>query len=141
MSKTDEEKDRYITIDQYLNGNPQTRIKQIQFFAYGSNSQKSILDMGQDFISYSQYQKEIPIDSSTVLNSKDCLVYADRDNKKISIKQVAQQQQPVLTFAYTINEIEFDTRYTNKMDNCSSIHPCKHIKHGGEGRTRGMKEK
>ena len=42
-----------ITIDQYLNGNPQTRIKQIQFFAYGSNSQKSILDMGQDFISYS----------------------------------------------------------------------------------------
>ena len=53
MSKTYEEKDRYITIDQYLNGNPQTRIKQIQFFAYGSNSQKSILDMGQDFISYS----------------------------------------------------------------------------------------
>ena len=140
MSKTYEEKDRYITIDKYLNGNPQTRIKQIQFFAYGSNSQKSILDIGQDFISYSQYQKEIPIDSSTVLNSKDCLVYADRDNKKISIKQVAQQQ-PVLTFAYAINEIEFDTRYTNKMDNSSSIHPHKHIKHGGEGRTRGMKEK
>ena len=140
MSKTYEEKDRYITIDKYLNGNPQTRIKQIQFFAYGSNSQKSILDIGQDFISYSQYQKEIPIDSSTVLNSKDCLVYADRDNKKISINQVGQQQ-PVLTFAYTINEIEFDTRYTNKMDNRSSIHPHKHIKHGGEGRTRGMKEK
>jgi hypothetical protein len=116
MSKTDEEKDRYITIDQYLNGNPQTRIKQIQFFAYGSNSQKSILDMGQDFISYSQYQKEIPINSSTVLNSKDCLVYADRNNKKISIKQVGQHQQPVLTFAYTINEIKFDTRYTYKME-------------------------
>ena len=97
--------------------------------------------MGQDFISYSQYQKEIPIDSSTVLNSKDCLVYADRDNKKISIKQVGQHQQPVLTFAYTINEIKFDTRYTNKMDNRSSIHPLKQIKHGGEGRTRGMKEK
>ena len=62
------------------------------------------------------------------------------DNKKISIKQVAQQQ-PVLTFAYTINEIKFDTRYTNKMDNRSSIDPLKQIKHGGEGRTRGMKEK
>ena len=83
MSKTDQEKDRYITIDQYLNGNPQTSIKQIQFFAYGSNSQKSILVMGQDFISYSQYQKEIPIDSSTVLNSKNFLVYADRQQINI----------------------------------------------------------
>jgi hypothetical protein len=63
------------------------------------------------------------------------------DNKKISIKQVAQHQQPVRTFAYTINEIEFDTRYTNKMDNRSSIHPRKHIKHGREDRTHGMKEK
>jgi len=67
-------------------------------------------------------------------------MYADRDNKKISINQVGQQQ-PVLTFAYTINEIEFGKRYTNKMDDRSSIHPRKHIKHGGEGRSRGMKEK
>ncbi len=46
--------DDYITIDHYLNVDQQTKIKQIQFYAYEGNNNtgwdKAVLLVGQDYI-------------------------------------------------------------------------------------------
>jgi len=144
MSKDEQGQQDFIAIDQYLNGNPQTKMNKIQFYAYGgNNAEKSVLVIGEGYISYSQYRGERSIGPPSILNSKDCLVYADRENKKISIKQIGQEK-PILTFAYTANEAECDTGYNSKIDNpdrddLPQHHP--HIEEGGEGGTPGMKEK
>jgi hypothetical protein len=148
MSQKNEDKDskNYITIEEYLTGNSITKIKQIHFIAYDPSAnkrEKAILGVGQDFISYSKYQDGNPVGSPTILNSKDSLVYADRNCNKISIKQIGQEN-PVLIFSYSAEEVESDIDCNSKADNpninyLSQYHT--HIEQGGEGGTPGMKEK
>jgi hypothetical protein len=139
--------DDYITIDQYLNEAQQTKMKQIQFYDYRGNNDnteldKAVLLIGQDYISYTEYSGNDPRISPVVLNSKDCLIRTNRDNKTISIKLQQQNQEnsdPVLTFAYVKNEILFDTGSANKkVDNSNTTTT---MEYGGEGGTPGMQEK
>ena len=153
MNNQENNKDNnYITIDQYLRGDSQSKMKQIQFYSFRGNNKtgwdKAVLLIGADYISYTEYSGNEPRISPVILNSKDCLIFLNRDNKTVSIKlqQNQENSNPVLTFAYTKKDVLFDSNSVNKKGDNSNTTPTTsstttNIEYGGEGGTPGMKEK